>query len=189
LAQSEVIMTPRSKNRLILVAVLLLFAAPMLIAFLLNAEGWHPQKTRNTGVLIEPSRDVVSVPLKLSDGNDMVWRNPQWQWTLLALPGAKCESVCRERLDEILRMRLTLGRNAERLRVVYLGPEMQPDFVTARAPLVTARDDTGFFSEYRAHGDDAMALALVDPNGRLMMRYAEGYPALGVRDDIMRVFH
>lgn len=182
-------MTPRTKNRLILVAVLLVFAAPLLIAFVLNAEGWHPERTRNAGSLIEPSRDVSKVPVKLADGSDLIWANPQWQWTLLALPGAECGTACRERLDEILRMRLTLGRNASRLRIVYLGPELQSEFVTARVPLIAAHDDTGIFAEYHARGDDAMALALVDPNGRLMMHYPEGYVALGVRDDIMKVFH
>ena len=182
-------MTPRNKNRLILLAVVLLFAAPMAVAFLLNAEGWRPHKTRNSGTLVDPVRDVSAVPVTLADGTALNWRDPQWQWTLLALPGAQCASACRERLDEILRMRITLGRNASRLRVVYLGPALPAADVAARAPLLAGTDTGAAFTPYRASAADGLALALVDPNGRLMMRYGDGYSALGVRDDLTRLFH
>jgi hypothetical protein len=182
-------MTPRNKNRLILLAVVALFATPLTMAFLLNVAGWHPGKTRNSGTLIEPARDVRATAVTLSDGKALVWSDPQWHWTLLALPAARCAAACRERLDEILRMRLTLGRNAERLRIVYLGVELPAADVAARTPLLAGRDDAGTFAEFAARGDDTLALAVVDPNGLLMMRYPEGYSALGVRDDVQRLFH
>ena len=181
-------MKTQSKNRLVLIAVLLLFAAPLLIAYLLNSQGWHPQNTRNSGTLVEPPLPVETTPVTLASGGKLVWRNPQWQWTLLALPGPRCETQCRTRLDEVLRMRVTLGRNAERLRIVYLGPEVSLDSFVAGAPLV-GHDDADTFAKYRAQRDDSLALALVDPNGLLMMRYAEGYSAMGVRSDVQRVFH
>lgn len=179
----------QTRNRLVLIAVLALFAAPLLIAFGLNRAGWHPQSTRNSGSLVEPPRDVTQAAVTLAGGSKLVWRNPQWQWTLLALPGTQCEAQCRTRLDEALRMRLTLGRNAERLRIVYLGPALPAEFVAARAPLLAGLDDSAAFAGQRARGDDALALALVDPNGLLMLSYAEGYSAQGVRSDIQRVFH
>jgi hypothetical protein len=182
-------MKTQTRNRLVLIAVLALFAAPLLIAFVLNRAGWHPQSTRNSGSLVEPPCDVAQAPVTLADGSKLVWRNPQWQWTLLALPGTGCATQCRTRLDEALRMRLTLGRNAERLRIVFLGPALPAEFVAARAPLLAGLDDTATFAGQRAHGDDALALALVDPNGLLMLSYAEGYSAQGLRSDIQRVFH
>ena len=181
-------MKTQTKNRLVLIAVLLLFAAPLLIAYVLNTQGWHPQTTRNSGTLVEPPLSVVTSPVTLAGSGKLVWRNPQWQWTLLALPGSHCQTQCQTRLDEALRMRLTLGRNAERLRIVYLGPDLPPSSFTASA-LVSGHDDADTFAKYRAQGDDALALALVDPNGLLMMRYAEGYSAMGVRSDVQRVFH
>jgi len=182
-------MTPKTKSRLTLLAVVALFATPMLVAFWLNAEGWRPHTTRNSGTLIDPPRDVSAVPVMLADGSALVWRDPQWQWSLLALPGTRCAERCRERLDEVLRMRLTLGRNAGRLRIVYLGPALPAELVAARAPLIAGTDTGDAFAAYHAQGEDVLALALVDPNGKLMMRYAQGYAALGVRDDLQRVFH
>jgi len=84
---------------------------------------------------------------------------------------------------------LTLGRNAGRIRIVYVGPPLPAEMVAARAPLMTGSDTSNAFADYRARGEDSLALALVDPNGNLMMRYAEGYLALGLRDDVQRVFH
>ena len=182
-------MNARTKNRLILAAIVLVFAAPLIVAYLLNAEGWRPQQTRNSGTLIEPPRDVTATSVTLADGSKLVWRDPQWHWTLLALPGAHCAARCLTRLDEALRMRLTLGRNAERLRIVYIGPDLGAADVSARAPLLAGQDSGGAFAEYRARGDDALALALADPNGLLMLRYPEGYSAQGLRGDIQKVLH
>jgi hypothetical protein len=178
----------QSKNRLVLIAVLLLFAAPLVIAFVLNRQGWHPQNTRNSGTLVEPPYSVVNAAVTLTGGSKLVWNNAQWQWTLLALPGARCETQCRTRLDEVLRLRLTLGRNAQRLRIVYLGPEIPLDPFTGSG-LAVGHDDAGTFAKYRAQVGDGLALVLVDPNGLLMLHYADGYSAMGVRSDIQRVFH
>ena len=182
-------MNPRSKNRLILVLVALVFAAPLLAAYVMNREGWRPQQTRNSGTLVEPPRDVTAASVTLADGSKLAWRDPQWHWTLLALPGAHCAAECQVRLDEALRMHITLGRNAERLRVVYLGPALPQDYLAARSALQTGQDDTGTFAEYRAHSDDALALALVDPNGLLMLRYPQAYDAQGLRSDIQKLLH
>ena len=182
-------MNPRNKSRLTLALVMLVFAAPMTIAFLLHVAGWRPQNTRNNGVLVEPPLDVSAAPVTLASGARLEWRDPQWQWTLLALPGATCAQACRTRLDEMLRMRITLGRNAERLRIVYLGPALDADFVKLRAPLLAGSADDATFAPYRTPAVDGLALALVDPNGLLMLRYAEGYAAQGVRKDMTRVLH
>ena len=182
-------MNKQNRNRLVLLTLLLLFAAPLGIAFLMNAEGWRPQQTRNSGTLVEPPRDVTPVAVALADGSKLVWRDPRWQWTLLALPGARCAAQCMLRLDEALRMRLTLGRNAERVRIVYVGPALPAAEVAARAPLLAGQDDSDALAEYRAPGADAMAMALVDPNGLLMMRYPQGYSAQGLRSDIQKVLH
>jgi cytochrome oxidase Cu insertion factor (SCO1/SenC/PrrC family) len=182
-------MNTQDRNRLVLIALLLMFAAPLLIAYVMNHEGWHPQQTRNSGTLVEPPRDISTVVVTLADGSKLVWRDPQWHWTLLALPGAACSTQCRMRLDETLRMRLTLGRNAERVRVVYLGPALPAADIAERAPLLAGQDDGAALAAYRAHDGDNLALALVDPNGLLMLHYPEGYSAQGLRSDIQKVLH
>jgi hypothetical protein len=108
---------------------------------------------------------------------------------LLALPGANCAQQCRAALADVLRMRATLGRNAERLRVIYLGSALPPELIAASAPLQIGSDDAGTFATFRATGDDALALILVDPAGFLMLHYAQGFDVAGVRRDLPKVIN
>ncbi len=172
-----------------LIGVVAVFLVPLLAALLLSQSDWQPHKTRNSGTLVEPPRNVAATVIALTDGSRLDWHDPQLRWTLIALPGANCGDECRTRLDEALRMRLTLGQNAARLRIVYLGAALPGDFVAARAPLQAGSDVAGAFAAERAHGDDALALALVDPNGWLMLRYPDGYSAQGLRSDIQQVIY
>lgn len=182
-------MKTRNRNRLALIAVLLIFTAPLAIAWWLSATGWHPLQTRSSGSLVDPPRDISAVTVTLTDGSTLSWRDPEYRWTLLALPGAQCAAACRERLDEMLRMRITLGKNMGRLRVVYIGAALPTQFISARAPLLAGRDDSGAFAAEHASGEDSLALVLVDPRGLLMLRYPDGYSAQGLRSDIQKVIY
>jgi hypothetical protein len=176
------------KGRLTFVAIVLVFAAPIIVALALNLSGWRPQKTRNYGALVQPPADVTSLPVTLAGGTTLDWRDPQWHWTLLALGHGGCADACRTRLAELMRLRITLGRNAERLRIVYLGPALPASDAAALAPL-QAGDDAGGLAAYHPPEPGAVALALVDPNGLLMLRYPAGYDAGRLREDIVRVVH
>ena len=182
-------MNSRNRNRLLFVAIVLVFAAPMIAAWLLNASGWRPANTRNSGTLVEPPVDVAATPVTLADGSQLVWKDPQWHWTLLALAGGDCAAACQSRLAELLRLRITLGRNADRLRIVYLGAPLAADVAAASVPLQIAREGAATLAAYRPAEPDTLALALVDPNGLLMMRYDAGYDAARLRADIVKVVH
>ncbi|TLY46954.1 MAG: hypothetical protein E6K53_16975 [Gammaproteobacteria bacterium] len=177
----------RNKNRWMLLGLMALFIVPILAALALNLVGWRPQGSKAYGTLIDPPRAVESASVTLTSGEKFVWRDPQWHWTLVALPGANCAQRCQAALGEVLRMRATLGRNAERVRVLYLGPALPAGVITALAPLQQGSDDTSAFAALRAKGDDALALALVDPGAYLMMHYDEGYDLAGVRRDLPKV--
>jgi hypothetical protein len=179
----------RNINRLVLIAIVLMFAAPIAVALLLNAAGWRPANMRNSGTLVQPPVDIGNVSVTLADGSKLVWRDPQWHWTLLALPNGECAQACQTRLAELVRLRITLNRNAERLRIVYLGVALPVSASAAAAPLLAGNDDNDALAAYRAGNPGELALALVDPNGLLMMRYAAGYDAALLRGDIVKVLH
>ena len=181
--------TNRRKNRLMLIGIVALFVVPMLFAVALNWSGWRPTGSKAYGKLIDPPRVVDAAAVTLADGNRFAWRNPQWQWTLLALPGPGCAEKCRAALADVLRMRATLGRNVERLRVLYLGAPLSAEALAQLAPLQQGTDDTAAFDPWRAQGDDTLALALVDPGGLLMMAYPQGFDVGGVRRDLPKVIN
>lgn len=182
-------MNKTTRSRLTLAAVVLVFAAPLLVALALNLGGWRPRQTRNYGELVQPPVDVSAAPVTLAGGTRLDWRDPQWHWTLLALSSGECAPACRTRLAELQRMRITLGRNAERLRIVHVGLPLPDADAAALAPIAQARDDGGALAPYRPREDGAVALALVDPNGLLMLRWGAGYDAGRLRQDIVKVVH
>jgi hypothetical protein len=178
----------RNRNRLVFLTIVLVFAAPIVTSLVLNAIGWRPEHTRNAGTLVQPPVDVTATTVMLADGSRLVWRDPQWHWTLLALSNGECAEACQTRLAELMRLRITLGRNAERLRIVYLGSPLPSTTAGALAP-VQFGDADGELAPYRPADAGALALALVDPNGLLMMRYGAGYDAARLRQDIVKVVH
>lgn len=183
------VMKKSNRGRLVLIGIFVLFAIPLAAAFLLRGSGWQPARTLQSGILLHPPRDVCAVPVTLVDGSRYAWLDPKYRWTLVMMPGSECAQNCQTRLDEAMRMRITLGRNADRLRVLYLGPALAQDFLAARAPLAAGRDDSGAFAFARAQGADDLALALVDPRGQLMLRYADGYSAQGLRSDVVKILY
>jgi hypothetical protein len=182
-------MKKSNRGRLVLVGIVVVFAIPLIAAFLLRGSGWQPTRTLQSGILLQPPQDVSAASVTVADGSRYAWQDPQYRWTLVMLPGTECAQNCQTRLDEVLRMRITLGRNADRLRVLYLGPALPQDFLAARAPLAPGRDDRGTFKFARAPVGDTLALALVDPRGQLMLRYADGYSAQGLRRDIVKILY
>ncbi len=182
-------MNKTNRNRLFLIAIVLVFAAPLIAALLLNLSGWRPAATRNYGVLVEPPVDVGAAPVTLAGGGTLDWRDPQWHWTLVVLSNGDCGAPCQARIADVLRMRLTLNRNAERLRVIYLGSPLPAPAVQALAPLVAGSDDSNALATYRPDVIGSAALVLVNPNGLLMLRYGPDFDVASVRQDLVKVVH
>lgn len=182
-------MNKTNRSRLFLIAIVLMFAAPLVVALLLNLSGWRPATTRNYGLLVDPPVDVSATPVTLDGGGKLDWSDPQWHWTLVVLASGDCGAACQAQIADVLRMRLTLNRNAERLRVLYLGPALPPEAVAALAPLLTGSDDNNMLATYRPAVVGSPALALVNPNGLLMLRYGADFDVARVRQDLVKVVH
>lgn len=178
-----------TRKRLVLVGIVALFAAPVAIAYvLLHGFDWRPVATRNSGTLVEPARDLRATRLELDDGTLLAWKDPpDWHWTLLGLPGPGCAQRCLAKLDELRRERLTLNRNADRLRVVVVDRQLPAATLDSLKPLMRARDPDQALAALRARSRDGVAAALVDPNGFLILLYAEGYDGNGMRKDLARL--
>lgn len=178
-------MTPRNRNRIGLILIVLLFAAPLLTAYVLSARGWRPAGTRNYGTMIEPPRDLTAARFVYDDGKPLAWKDENWSWTIFALPGPHCAQKCVARLDELRRARLTLNQNVFRVRIVVLG-DVPADALAALAPVRTARDVGHALDDMRPAGDDEVAVAFADPHGFLVLGYGVGYDANKLRKDLER---
>jgi cytochrome oxidase Cu insertion factor (SCO1/SenC/PrrC family) len=179
-------MNPRNRNRIGLTLILLLFAAPLLTAYVLNTLGWRPVGTRNYGILIEPPQDLTAARFIQEDGKPIAWKDADWSWTVFALPGPACAKACLARIDELRRARLTLNQNAFRVRVVVLG-DIDADALAAMKPVARARDADDKLAALRPAEADEVAVAFADPHGFLVLRYPVGYDANKLRKDLARL--
>jgi hypothetical protein len=180
-------MTPDNRKRIGLVLIVLLFAAPIVTAYVLNAVGWRPSGMRNYGTLIEPPQDLTAARFTLDDGNPLAWKDEDWSWTLIALPGPGCAAKCLARIDELRRARLTLNQNSYRVRVVVLDANVPASAIEAMKPVERARDADEKLATYRPAASDDVAAVLVDPHGFLILSYPAGYDGNLLKKDLARL--
>jgi hypothetical protein len=180
-------MTPQNRKRAGLILIVLLFAAPIATAYLLNAFGWRPAGMRNYGTLIEPAQDLTAAHFVLDDGKSLAWKDAEWSWTLIALTGPNCAQKCLERIDELRRARLTLNQNAYRMRVVVLDETVPADALASLKPVMRARDVDSKLASLRPPDANDVAAVLIDPHGFLVLSYPAGYDANLLRKDLARL--
>lgn len=179
-------MTPQQRSRLLLVLVVLAFGTPFIAAVVLRFGGWQPGQTRNYGELVQPPQDWNALPIRLLDGSDYSFDPVARRWQLLVLPPVPCLETCRSQAEVLGRLWLSEGRRADKLDVLWPGPWPQgierfgglreielADALREQVPV--------------AAGEDALAAALIDHNGFLVMTYAPGFEPRRLRRDLDRL--
>lgn len=164
-----------------------LFVIPVVLAALLASSGWVPD-ARSYGQGIVPQRSVADVPVALEDGSRLQWQDPDWRWSVVALPGGQCAQKCMAQLDLIHRARISLNQNARRVRLLYLGtPPAGQGADELMQAWQAGRDTEGRFAEWAPKADDGLAAVLVKPDGTALTWYADGFDASGLRKDLAKV--
>ncbi|MDQ3159744.1 MAG: hypothetical protein M3Q51_01830 [Pseudomonadota bacterium] len=186
----------RRQNRGMLIALAVLFFGGMLVAGLLRFSGWQPEGRKNKGEMLEPYADLRAHTPTLADGAPYRWDNEPRIWRILVAP-ASCDSTRRVACGELLQSLDTvwrlMGKNADRVHVLWLGALPAdvdvPDHVRnlradARLPGTLPR---GLEASGKANGAAGDAAWLVDPNGFVVLRYAPGFDPGDLRADLARL--
>jgi cytochrome oxidase Cu insertion factor (SCO1/SenC/PrrC family) len=133
-----------------------------------------PGKYTNYGDLLE-TRPLPEARLRLVDGSAFEWGRLKGKWVLLMVDSGSCDDFCRRKLFTLRQLRLTQGKDMERIERVWL---INDDAVPPAAAL----------SEYRgtwlvrAGGGELLTqlpaahsltdhIYIVDPLGNLVLRY------------------
>ncbi|MGH8146817.1 MAG: hypothetical protein ACREPY_10830 [Rhodanobacteraceae bacterium] len=179
----------RNRRRLQAGLIAAIFAVPVIIALALTSLGWIPNG-RSYGKPIRPERNLASVPVQLVTGQSFSWSNQNAVWTLVALPGPDCAEHCLRQLDLAHRAQITLGRHADKLRLLYLGP---PPAGAAAAGFdqvwTLATTPSHALDDLRAAADDSVSAVLVTPDGKALTRYTANFSVEGLRKDLKKVVH
>jgi hypothetical protein len=173
-------------SRIKLILIMLVFLAPIIAAGLLTLSGWQPEGKGN-GRPIVPQRSVTDVRIDV-DGKPWVWRDSEPRLTLVALPGPSCAEHCLQTLALMRNARIVLNRNADRLRLLYLGTpptaagadDVMPDWKVGH-------DAADAFHEFRPTEPDSVSAVLVESNGTALSFYPAGFDPSGLRKDMQKV--
>lgn len=181
-------MTTQQKSRKTLVLIGLCFAAPILISLTLARVGWMPSGRKNYGELLSPPLPLTNA--QLQDGATFAWKTPEWYWTLLVRVPSDCIATCRERLDLIANLRTALARDATKLRIAVADP-LPDDTRLAKEHgvyLLSAPVDASISTALpMPMPSSEPRLALVDPNGYVVLRYPEQADYSKVRKDLAKL--
>lgn len=184
--------------RLKMLGLFAVFLAPVVAAYV--AYYLMPPAARtNYGALVEPQRPMVTVPLDAMPGvaGDVGpgQRFDRWlgRWVLVVAASGSCDDACRERLYAIRQVRLTTGKDRNRVERVWI----VLDDVLPAAGLLAEHDGLAigrmkpaeFAARFPAGAGHAAAehVFLIDPLGNLMMRFPSPLDPSRMKKDLLRL--
>lgn len=172
---------------------LILLAAVSLLPFVgavLLYVFWTPQSATNYGELIDPV-PLAPVALAQTDGQVFRFASLRGQWAFLMTDAGKCDEHCRAKLYLMRQIRLTLGKDQDRLvRVWIIDDGVTPDpgalaeFSGTRAVLLSQGN---FAGQLPARSSPRDHVFLVDPFGNLMMRFPRNADLSKVKKDMSKL--
>lgn len=164
------------------------FALPFALGAGLYAFGWQPMRTVNHGELIRPPQPLPVAGLTAAAGAALPAAELHGRWWLLLAAAGPCEAQCLARAADMRRIHVSLNKDMGRLKRMVLTDDPGEGSVAAlrnaQPDLVVVRADARW---QRTLGDGGMALYLVDPQERLVMRYPAEAGAAAIRADLERL--
>jgi len=178
-------------SRLKLLAIMAVFAVPIIAAGVLTFTGWQPSG-EGYGRPIQPQRNFVDehVQVSLADGREYAWRDPaEPRMTLVALAGPGCAARCFEALTGMAKAWVMLNRNQKRLRLLYVGaPPADPARLGAvKGYWMLGRDSDGKLAAFTPTAPDSVSALLVESNGTALAYYPAGFDGTGLLRDLHKV--
>jgi cytochrome oxidase Cu insertion factor (SCO1/SenC/PrrC family) len=151
---------------------------------------WRPATFTNYGQLIPPTL-IGDVGLRQADGTEFRLNAFKGKWVFLTVDSGVCDQLCRQKLYKIRQVRLTQGKDMDRIERVWLvDDDASPSSaITAEyegTRIVSAR---GSALLSRLPGDASVRdnIYIVDPLGNLMMRYPSDADPSKIKRDVTKL--
>ncbi|MEM1412507.1 MAG: hypothetical protein AAGH19_09115 [Pseudomonadota bacterium] len=190
-------MNTRNRNRLILVALFVLFLIPLVAAILLQPEqlGEDPLITVNRGDLVTPP--VPMNPAGLAVRSEAGPAALERRWLLVHPIIDGCDARCESVITDLRQVHIGTGRYQDKVAVLLLATETLPASEAERLSaiyerLVIATDPTGGTRTALLAANKGIAPAsgttfVADPEGNLMLHYAPGYARGDLNKDLKKL--
>lgn len=175
---------PRRRNLASLWLIIALTTAPVAASYLIYYF-WQPGRTVNYGDLIGPHA-LPDAKLTLMDGGPLRLSELKGKWVLAMIDTASCDARCEKKLLYMRQLRLTQGKNSDRVERLWL---VSGEGIPAAAGTVrqdgtrVARADAALLRIFPAPGAASDHIYVIDPIGNLMMRFPrDPDPRLMIKD-------
>ncbi len=183
----------RSKGRRVMWIVIALCAAPMIFSYL-TYYVIKPQGRTNYGDLIDPRAfPIPELGLTGLDGKPASLDQFKGKWILLQVNDAQCQKPCMDKLYYMRQLRLTQGKEMERVERVWLITDKEPlETVLMRQYEGThfLRTDAKKLSAWLPVDDGTVAadhLYMIDPLGNLMIRFPKDADPNKIKKDLSKL--
>jgi hypothetical protein len=168
------------KNKLSFFALLFLFFGPLLAAwYLYSTGGSFSKKTVNNGTLIQPALALAQVTT-----GQQFQDKAKGKWLVVYITAQPCETECQQVLYKMRQVRLTLGKDQQRVqRVLLTSPKLSPEQLP--------KEFAGTWL-WQMDVDKNKLLPqdhiyLVDPLGNIFMQYPQDVTPRALKDDLVRL--
>lgn len=165
--------------------IIALTVAPVLASYLLYYF-WQPEGRVNYGKLLEPHA-LPDPALELADGAPFRLSQLRGKWLIAMWDSGSCDASCDRKLLYMRQLRLTQGKNTDRVERVWLLADDSPVRAEAAAQyegtwIVKARG-TALVDLFSTQGTARDHIYLIDPLGNVMLRFPrDPDPKLMIKD-------
>ena len=173
----------RRANRSALLGLFLVFTVPIAIAYALNVwwPQWSPFGRMNHGEIVHPAWKV-----ELAAMGQHATDRTDGRWILLHPVATRCDDACKEVLDLVRRVHISLGKDHDRVARMFVHRAGRPvdQAVSRDEGLILVPAPAAWFDRFVA---DGTVLLLVDPQRHAVLRYRVDLRGKGLAQDLARV--
>lgn len=151
---------------------------------------WKPGAFTNYGELIEVM-PLAGEAVMARDGKAFRFDDLRGRWVFMMIDSGNCDDYCRSKLYVMRQIRLTQGKDRERIERLWLIPDgvRPPMGIEAQyqGTLQVMAAEGGFVGRLPAPVSPRDHIYVVDPFGNLMMRFPRDADPQRMKKDIFRL--
>lgn len=161
------------------------------VASLLLYLFWTPRSFTNYGELL-PVTPLSTAAISTRDGNPFRIDELRGKWAFLMADQGGCDEYCRSKLYLMRQIRLTRGKDRDRLvRLWLITDDVEPERALMTeyqgTHLIRVGPDEQFVSRLPASTSPRDHVYLIDPLGNLMMRFPRDADPQRVKKDVAKL--
>jgi hypothetical protein len=177
----------RRRNRVKLLGILAVCATPVIASYF-TYYVVKPEGRTNYGALVDPQVPVGKLALHSDAGAERI-ESFRGKWLMLALADGACDTECERRLVVMRQVRLTTGKDRDRIERALLiaGDAPAAAVLAEHEGLRVLRASPAALAALRQATGGEAGVLLVDPLGNLMMRFPVEADPSRMKKDIAKL--